>query len=390
MKAAYVTQYDAQDIRSWSGTGYNLARSLQESGLELNFIGPLKNTVNPWNVARYVLHTKLRGKNDHPQRDPGFLRNYARQAEALLARSDADVIVAPGGLPLSYLKTELPIVLWTDCTFANLINYYPAFSDLSDRSIRNGHDCERRALHNCDLLLFSSRWAADSAISDYGVDPARVHVVPLGSNMPDSRSKVDVDRLVSARVTRLSQRITLFTSGVSWHRKGIDIAVEVLKSLNERGIEAELIVAGCHPPPGTTLPDNVRLLGFIPKDSQQGLEQLIEIYSSAHFFLLATRADCTPMVLAEAGSFGLPCLAADTGGIASMVQDGVNGWIFNPSRNASEWADRIIEVISLPDDYAKLCRSSYEHYRKNLTWARAGEKAFTLIRGLVEGRRVWI
>ena len=43
MKIAFVTTYDAEDIRSWSGTAYYMAKSLIEAGVEVEFIGDLKN-----------------------------------------------------------------------------------------------------------------------------------------------------------------------------------------------------------------------------------------------------------------------------------------------------------------------------------------------------------
>jgi hypothetical protein len=42
MKIAYVTPYDAKDIRKWSGVGYYIARSLENQSLLLEYIGSLK------------------------------------------------------------------------------------------------------------------------------------------------------------------------------------------------------------------------------------------------------------------------------------------------------------------------------------------------------------
>src|SRR3954464_2564332 len=135
MNIAYLSQYDATDVRSCSGTGRAVAQCLSEAGFKLNFIGPLKNQMNPVNVGRYLTHKYLLRQEDHLQRDAGFLRHFARQAEQKLAATDADLVFTPGSLPLSYLRTTLPVVMWTDCTFANLLNYYPKFSNLSARSV---------------------------------------------------------------------------------------------------------------------------------------------------------------------------------------------------------------------------------------------------------------
>jgi hypothetical protein len=197
IKLAYVSQYDATNIRSWSGTGYSIAQCLRDAGLDVSLVGPLKNQYHPVNIVRYLTYKHLFRKNDHPQRDPGFLRHFSRQAEHMLQGRSVDLVFAPGSLPLCYLQTALPVALWTDCTFANLLDYYPKFSNLSARSIRDGHDAERRALTRCDLIIFSSQWAADSAIYDYGIDPVKIRLAPFGSNMPGERSPDFIERLIA-------------------------------------------------------------------------------------------------------------------------------------------------------------------------------------------------
>lgn len=387
MKLAYVTQYDAQNVKYWSGTGYNIAQSLAGAGLDIDYVGPLKNARDPINIAQYLIQSKLLGKTDQPQRDPGFLRHYARQAETMLANSDAQVIVAPGGLPLTYLKTDLPIVLWTDCTFANLLGYYPSFSNLSRRSLANGHDCERRALANCDLMLFSSQWAADSAIADYGADPDRIRIVPLGSNLPEERDAAQVEAMIADRIARLSGKVTLFAMGVDWLRKGMDIAVEVTKGLSARGLDVELLIAGCSPPAGTILPDNVRLLGFISKNDPGGLARVADLYAHSHFFILPTRADCFGIVFAEASQFGVPSIAPDTGGVATAVLDGVNGLVMQPDAPVDRWVDGIAALIGDRDRYGALCRSSYDRYRKELNWTALGKTVAGHVEELVKRGR---
>lgn len=372
MKIAFVTHYDARDVIPWSGTGFNMANCFKNAGMEVEYIGPLKKELNPINIARYVINQKILGKTDHPQRDLGFLRYYGKQVTRRLQASDADVVVAPGNVGLCYAETQLPMVLWTDCTFASLIDYYPAFSNLSARTLRNGQECERRVLTRCDLLLFSSQWAADSAVKDYGIDPAKIDLLSFGSNMPGERTPEDIERLIAARVQTLDKKVTLFCSGVHWYRKGVDVAVDVTKRLNAMGINTELLLAGCEPPKGEVLPDYIKLLGFIKKSQPSGMAQLAQIYETAHGFILPTRADCTPIVYCEAAAYGMPSLAPLTGGVASVVEDGVSGLLFDSKAPAQEWADRFGAILRNPTAYADLCRSSYADYRKRLNWTAAG------------------
>lgn len=375
---AYLSQYDATDVRSWSGTGRAMAQCLGEAGFRLNLIGPLKNQMHPVNVGRYLTHRYLFRQEDHPQRDPGFLRHFARQAEQKLAAINADLIFAPGGLPLAYLRTSLPVVMWTDCTFSSLLDYYPKFSNLSARSVRNGHDAERRALNRCNRIVFASRWAADSAIKDYGVSPDKIRIVPFGSNMPGAQ-QTDLERLIAQRLATIDKKIRLSLVGVDWYRKGVDLAAHAVSILVDSGINAELIVVGCMPPDGLA-PSHVRTAGFIDKARPEGVTELARLLEASHFFVLPSRAECYGIALCEAASYGLPSLTSKTGGIDLIVVNGITGQTFNPKAPAEAWADYIAALVRDPSRYAALCRSAYDDYQRRLNWTASGK----LVRQLIE------
>jgi 5'-nucleotidase len=90
--------------------------------------------------------------------------------ERKLATTEVDLLFAPGVLPIAYLETTLPMVIWSDCTFASMIGYYEKFSNLSQRTIANGHKAERRTLERCDLVICLShlgyRYGNPSRASD--------------------------------------------------------------------------------------------------------------------------------------------------------------------------------------------------------------------------------
>jgi glycosyltransferase involved in cell wall biosynthesis len=274
-------------------------------------------------------------------------------------------------------------VLWTDCTFANLLDYYPTFSNLSARSIRDGHDAERRALSRCDLILFSSQWAADSAIHDYGIDPAKIRLAPFGSNMPGERSPDVIERLIAQRLATLGRKVSLVLIGVDWYRKGADIASDAVANLVARGISAELTVVGCSPPDGA-MPPRVRFAGFIDKSKPQGFEELARLLEKSHFLILPSRADCSPVVFCEAASYGLPSLASRTGGIKSIITDGINGQTFPSTATPEAWADRIAAIVCEPEHYSALCRSSFQAYRERLNWATSGQVVKRLLEDLLQ------
>jgi glycosyltransferase involved in cell wall biosynthesis len=379
MKVAYVSYKDARDIRAWSGTEHHMAKCLADRGNQIDYICPLQRPFTPVNFAYYLLATRLLGKNDMPHRDRGFLRACARQVEERLKASDASVVLGHGALPQSYIRTRLPMAVWTDATFAQMIGYYPNFTNLTARTIRNGHESDRALLERCDLVILSSQWAINSAVKDYGISPSKLRLLSFGANVPDTRSRTDVERLIDARPP---SPVRLLLVGVHWLRKGADLASEVAAELARRGVPVRLDVIGCTPPEGSRVPDCVTLHGFISKASPEGAARIERFFSEAHFFIVPSRADCTPIVFCEAASFGLPVLSRATGGIPSVITDGVNGMCFPDGAPPAAYADYIQRTMETPGAYRALCLSSFEEYRGRLNWRVAGEKLEAMLAGI--------
>jgi glycosyltransferase involved in cell wall biosynthesis len=372
MRIAFVTLYDPTDVRRMSGTGYHISRSLEDAGVEIEYIGPLKKQYHPVNLSRHALNRVVHRKNDHPQRDRGFLRYYAKQVEEALRGSKVDAVVGSGGLPLAYLETDLPIVLWTDCTFASLLNYYDKFSNLSERTIRDGHQAEQSLFDRISLAILTSEWAAESAVRDYGFDRDRIVVIPRGANVPTEHDEGDIDAMIDARPR---DRCRLLFAGIAWRRKRGFIALEAARLLNMRGISTELVVVGCEPEGYSPLPDFVTLAGYVDKSTSEGMRQMCEHYARSHFLVLPTRADCTPIVMAEANAYGTPVLATRTGAVDSVIHDHDNGCLFEMNASPSQYADRIAELMADRDTYRTMCHRAFQAYRTRLNWPAVAQQA---------------
>ena len=253
-------------------------------------------------------------------------------------------------------------------TLATAIDFYPHFSEFCEESIRNGKAMERMALKKACLVIYTSKWAADEAIKIYKLDESAVKVVNYGPNLDSTPSSRAVKRGVEGRKKSPCKLLFL---GIDWHRKGGDLAVEIVKKLNEDGIPSELAVVG-----PTELdeefPDFVRLYGRINKSKKEGLELFDQLMQNSHFLLLPTRADCTPHAIFEASANGLPTISTDVGGIASMVTNDVNGRIFPLDDVVDGSCSVIADYMKNYDDYTRLALSSYQEFESRLNWASAG------------------
>jgi glycosyltransferase involved in cell wall biosynthesis len=381
MKLAYVTTYDSKTLQGsneWSGTGYYIAQSLKNQSIPLEYLGPLNDSLPLKSIRKLKrnYYDLWQQKNYQKDADPLTLKYYANQVARKLDRTDADVVFSATVNPVAYLECDRPIVFWADGTFANIQNFYPQYSNLPQEVIRDWHQMERLALQKSKLAIYSSDWAAQSAINDYGAEPDRVKVVPFGSN---TDSPFDSETIKDVIASRFSDRCKLLFLTVDWERKGGNVAYQVAKQLNQAGLKTELTVVGCQPQIEEPLPDFVKALGFISKSTQEGKQKIQKLIMESHFLILPTLADCTPIVFCEANSLGVPCLSTKVGGIPTMIHDGINGQLFEKNAQISEYCDYIANLFTNYSNYQNLALSAFNEYKSRLNWQVAGKKIKNLL-----------
>ncbi len=369
---------DVSQIRSWSGTPYHMYRALRGAGAEVVLASPLEERFSLVLRALQVARNTVGRTYYSRLREPVLTAGYARQIRRAIDRSSPDVVLAPSTLPVAGLETDVPIVTWTDATFAGLEDFYPAYSNLSARYRRLGHEMERRALTRVSLAVYSSPWAARSAVDDYGLPAEKVAVVPFGANMADPGVAVP---------GKADDVCRLLTVGKGWFRKGVDLAVETAGVLRQHGVPTTLDVVGSSPPAGVEVPDYVTVHGALDKDDERQARAMDSLYRAATFFVLPSRADCTPVVIAEAQAYGVPIVTTDVGGVPSMIRPGVSGFAIGLSGFASTAAACVVGALTSPGRYAELRQGARRTYDDSLNWPRAGSSMVSLLRGDVVGGR---
>lgn len=102
--------------------------------------------------------------------------------------------------------------------------------------------------------------------------------------------------------------------------------------------------------------------------------ELGNYYNIADVCALTSHYDNFPNVLIEAMSFGVPCIGTNVGGIPSIIEDGVNGYIVNSndekmlaskfSKSKNKIFDR--EIIKERINYEYSWRKSAENFKLKL------------------------
>ncbi len=379
----YVSMNDPGDIKAWSGTVYHLAKMLEQQGFPVEYMPNMLRDSRLWQKGMERVKAWLRGEKPAPvDRRLHTAQRFAQLIEKRLQNSDAQIVYCPSSIPLALLKTDRPKVFQTDATFAGIIHQYPELSEYRKDYIEEGHHLERIALQNCDLAIYSSHWAARSAINDYGADPAKVHVIPFGSNLGVELEERAVRDMIRQRS---QQKISLLFIGVHWQRKGGDIALQAARLLHEKGFEVELNVVGCVPP-HRDLPSFVKVQPFMDKTKPDDHRRMTGIIQNSHFLVLPSRADCTPIVVNECNSQGVPCLTSDVGGLPEMIREGVNGHFFSVTAPATAYADTIIRYTGDDAAYGRIAMGAFREYRERLGWEASGHAVKNALQQLMVPR----
>ncbi len=336
----FMASNPLEDKRAYSGTMYSMAKALVGTGAKV-----VRIPVDSSSLLRklYLKAVKEVGrffpslKGRLSKRLVWKSRIAARKLDMSIIEK-CDVIFAPmhSGTLFS-LKTSKPIVYLSDATFHAMIDYY--WFDFPKRDIEEGEMIEKTAIEKAAALIYPCRWAADSAVSDYGQSREKITLAYFGPNLDVSK--------ISPHVFSFDGHLDLLFVGVDWKRKGGDIAVGACKWLNENGVDATLHVVGIKSldPSISSLP-YVANHGFLNKNNPEEYSKIMSLYNQADCFLLPTLAECTGISFCEASTYGLPCFTHDTGGVSDYVLEGESG--------------RLLPLGSTGEDFGRVIKNSVE------------------------------
>ncbi len=202
-----------------------------------------------------------------------------------------------------------------DMTVAQAVTLpYPEWRFLSEDEQRARMQLQATAYARSVACCFTTQWAADSAIRDYGVSPAKVHVVGIGRNHSPRPAPRDWDTPRFLFVAR------------DWERKNGDAVVRGFARLQQRLPTARLDLVGNHPRVGG---DGVVGHGWLSLADEGQRRQLERLYESATCFVMPSWCEPSGIVHVEAAAAGVPSIGSSVGGSGHLIGDG--GCVVDPA-----------------------------------------------------------
>lgn len=159
-------------------------------------------------------------------------------------------------------------------------------------------------------------------------------------------------------------RFVLLLVGNDWHKKGIRVLFDAMKSLGERPIDL-LVVGSEDPAPFRAMAADRAVdqrVHFLPPRKD------VEFYyAAADVYVGPSLEDAYAQPPAEAMACGLPVIVSSTAGVSEIITNGVDGLILDDASDAASLASMICRLYENPEVRECFGRKAAETMRP-FTW----------------------
>jgi glycosyltransferase involved in cell wall biosynthesis len=219
----------------------------------------------------------------------------------------------------------------------------------------------------CDLVL-SPSLASDEALTRIGL--ASEKIVRWDRGVDTSRFDPAL-RCESVRMSWIGSSCSpLFVlyAGRITKEKGVELLVDSFSDARRRDPRLHLMLAGGGPEQervAERLGEHATFLGWLHGD------ELARAYACADIFLFPSQTDTFGQVILEAQASGVPVLAVDAGGPATLIEHRATGLLCEPSSAAL--AEALVELAGSPLLRERLALAAQSAVGER-TWERALER----------------
>lgn len=214
-------------------------------------------------------------------------------------------------------------------------------------------------LNSAKLIAVSRTNAED--IAKVGATKEKIRIIPNGIKM---------ERFVNANLDDRGKSgpIVLYVGRIS-EDKGIECLLRAAPSVLRQFPNTEFLIVGEDYGYLNNLKSLVNSLGIEKSVIFTGRltnRRLVDVYRSADVFVLPSELEAFGIVVIEAMASGVPIIVSNCGGMKNIVEDGMNGLIFDVG-DARQLADKIRLLISDEELRSRLAENGRETVRERYT-----------------------
>jgi glycosyltransferase involved in cell wall biosynthesis len=367
-----VARYGDQ-VTVYTANGYNTEAFVDPSQ---PLLPPDRFELNGVDVRRFAVFNRLGKPLFHLQRlayrlgMPGnqylrtlyggpILPGLGRQIEAF-----AGDVVAAAAFPLLHMYTTLRACQRSDKPLV----FIGALHPLDDWGY--GRPMIYRAIKQADAYIALSDYERDYLITEQNVSPERIAVVGAG---------IELHRFEQANGADFRHRHNLGDCpliafiGPQGRRKGIDTLVLSMKRVWREIPDARVLIAGA---PTHFTPVLQELMRRELSPAQQDRitrldgfseDEKPELFAACDIFAYPSRYESFGVAFIEAWAAGKPVVGCDSGAVASIVSDGVDGILMAPGDSAS-LSTALLRLLRSPDLRRDMGQAGQQKVRERYTW----------------------
>lgn len=193
-------------------------------------------------------------------------------------------------------------------------------------------------------------------------DPVSVEVVPNGVDIekfhPNYEHRSDVPTLLSVGRLHAQKNAGYLLHLVAALKNKTEVRARIIGDGPERSTLEATAVA-------LRVADYVQFDGWLPR------EAVCEAYQSATLLVHASSYEGMSNVILEALASGLPVAASQIPGNAELIQDGLNGLLFDPAADPAPVVDRMLSVFQNQSEWRRLSAEARSTIEKRFSWNSA-------------------
>jgi len=190
-------------------------------------------------------------------------------------------------------------------------------------------DCKR-----FDAVRIVNKKQVPEFLRGLGVSEAKLHYA--------SSMYIDLDIFKPMDVEK---KYDLVFAGRLAKNKNVEMLVEAVKILKERGKDVKCVIVGDGPEKekiqlsiiNYQLSDNIEFAGWLP-----GIEDVAKIYNQSRIFVMPSLNEGGPRVCLEAMACGVPVVTTRVGIMLDIIDEGKNGFFCDWS--PEDMAEKILEI----------------------------------------------
>lgn len=354
MNIDYITNFEINNSSGgWNGINNQLYNSLNNE-CKVKYYGPINPPIYFWEKVISKLLRILNGRGSYFFYSEKRLNKIAEKIDNL--KLEGELLFYFGATPWLKARNIKPYVVYIDICFPKYLSIFLSDQKFSEKDIKRVSEKEKLFLSNAKHIFWGSEWALNDASLVYNTKFPRSTVVSTGGFIP-----------LPEKINNTPKKKLLFIS-LNFSKKGGWIAFDVFVNLRRQFPELCFTIIGEKPPKEIIDCEGINYLGLLNKNNPQDLEVFISEFNSAFFLIHPTEMDTMGAVIAEAGYYGLPTIAANNFGIPDLIKNGKTGILIDLPLTESKFSNAISYYLDNNEEYLKLRRQVREYMLENRTW----------------------